>query len=351
MRLDDVDGGGRGHAVPSLCKMPSGRACQRPIRLKPCFCWENSQLQPETGRSGGGPKAGRECRHNALAGHGNVRNQAIGGFSRGSFQRSGARAEPQVPLRGVHKCFHNGNVATFMSPCRWDLPAVTHPSEREIADILVDFTNPLDIYVAGVSAPHMPANVLNQRVCAHGRGSSGVGGCGIAIRPAADRHAAAFRPPSRRSAGANGVSIVRSASELTPSIRQGQYRRAGRGPVARRARVGERIARSVGDEVRDDRPHRLLADRDRAREGPLQEVRHRVHREQGRELGRHPRLALDRRSAGDAHADRHADRLDDGPPRFAEEADGHPLDAEPQRPGDHAEGRVQGQGRRPIRRR
>ena len=61
--------------------------------------------------------------------------------------------------------------------------------------------------------------------------------------------------------------------------------------------------------------------------------------EQGRELGRHPRLALERRHPGDAHADRHADRLDDGPARLAEEADGHPLDAQPQRPVDHAEGR------------
>ena len=60
--------------------------------------------------------------------------------------------------------------------------------------------------------------------------------------------------------------------------------------------------------------------------------------EQGRELGGHPRLALQRRHPGDAHADRHADRLDDGPARLAEEADGHPLAAQPQRPGDHAEG-------------
>ena len=45
---------------------------------------------------------------------------------------------------------------------------------------------------------------------------------------------------------------------------------------------------------------------------------------------------------------RHADRLDDGPARLAEEADGHPLAAQPQRPGDHAEGGAQGQGRRPI---
>ena len=35
----------------------------------------------------------------------------------------------------------------------------------------------------------------------------------------------------------------------------------------------------------------------------------------------------------------HADRLDDGPARLAEEADGDPLDAEPQRPGDHADKR------------
>ena len=57
---------------------------------------------------------------------------------------------------------------------------------------------------------------------------------------------------------------------------------------------------------------------------------------QGRELGGHPRLALERRHPGDAHADRHADRVDDGPARLAEEADGHPVAAQPQRPGDHA---------------
>ena len=73
--------------------------------------------------------------------------------------------------------------------------------------------------------------------------------------------------------------------------------------------------------------------------------------EQGRELGGHPRLALERRHPGHAHAARHAHRLDDGPARLAEEADGHPLAAQPQRPGDHAEGRAQGQGRRPIPRR
>ena len=44
--------------------------------------------------------------------------------------------------------------------------------------------------------------------------------------------------------------------------------------------------------------------------------------EQGRELGGDPRLAVERRHPGHAHADRHADRVDDGPARLAEEADG-----------------------------
>ncbi len=36
-----------------------------------------------------------------------------------------------------------------------------------------------------------------------------------------------------------------------------------------------------------------------------------------------------------AHADRHAVRVDDGPGRLAGQADGHPVAAQPQRPGDH----------------
>src|SRR3954452_18107466 len=102
--------------------------------------------------------------------------------------------------------------------------------------------------------------------------SSGIGGDAIAIRLAADRHATVFRPPSRRSAGANGVPSVRRASEVTPPIRPGQYRRALRGPLARGAGVGERVARSVGDDVQDDRPHPLLADPDPPLEGLAQEL-------------------------------------------------------------------------------
>ena len=69
-----------------------------------------------------------------------------------------------------------------------------------------------------------------------------------------------------------------------------------------------------------------------------------LHRRQGRELGRHPRLAFQRRQPGHAHAHRHADRLDDGPARFAEETDDHSVAAQSQRPGHHAQGRVEGQG-------
>ena len=58
---------------------------------------------------------------------------------------------------------------------------------------------------------------------------------------------------------------------------------------------------------------------------------------QGRELGRHSRLALERRHPGDAHAARHADRVDHGSARLAQEADDHSLAAEPQRSGDHDE--------------
>ena len=73
--------------------------------------------------------------------------------------------------------------------------------------------------------------------------------------------------------------------------------------------------------------------------------------DQGRQLGGDPRLAVERRHPGDAHADRHADRVDDGPARLAEEADGDPVDAQPQRPVDHAR-RPRSRARsRPTRRR
>ena len=61
---------------------------------------------------------------------------------------------------------------------------------------------------------------------------------------------------------------------------------------------------------------------------------------EGRELGGHPRLSFERRHPSHAHAHRHADRLDDGSARFAEEADGHSVAAQSQRPGDHAEERA-----------
>ena len=55
-----------------------------------------------------------------------------------------------------------------------------------------------------------------------------------------------------------------------------------------------------------------------------------------------------RRQPGDAHADRHAARLDDGAGRLAGEADGHPVAAQPQRPGDHAQQQAEaGRRRRP----
>ena len=57
-----------------------------------------------------------------------------------------------------------------------------------------------------------------------------------------------------------------------------------------------------------------------------------------------------RREPGDAHADRHAARLDDGAGRLAGEADGHSVAAQPQRPGDHPEQQAEA-GRRARRRR
>ena len=76
------------------------------------------------------------------------------------------------------------------------------------------------------------------------------------------------------------------------------------------------------DALRHHRAHRLLADRDGARAGLLQEVRHQVDRLEGSVVGGHPRQAVARREPGDAHADRHADRLDDGAGGLAGEADG-----------------------------
>ena len=70
--------------------------------------------------------------------------------------------------------------------------------------------------------------------------------------------------------------------------------------------------------------------------GPLQEARHRVDDLEGGVVGGHPRPPHARREPGDAHALRDALRVDDGPPRLAEEADDHPVLPEPQRPGDHA---------------
>ena len=120
------------------------------------------------------------------------------------------------------------------------------------------------------------------------------------------------------------------SDSTTPRARRRPRRRRRPGVRRQQQRAGD--ARPA---LRHDRPHRLLADRDRAREGSLQEVRHQLHGHQGRELGSDPRLALQRRHSGDAHADRHADRLHHGPARRAEEADDHPLDAQSQRSGHH----------------
>ena len=83
-------------------------------------------------------------------------------------------------------------------------------SAPSVRDILVDFTNPLDIYVGDVCRTISATTLPHSTSCGCSAGSSGVGGDAIAIRLAADRHATVFRPPSRRSAGANGVPSVRT---------------------------------------------------------------------------------------------------------------------------------------------
>ena len=61
-------------------------------------------------------------------------------------------------------------------------------------------------------------------------------------------------------------------------------------------------------------------------------------------VGGHSRQAVDRREPGDAHAARHAVRVDDGAGGFAGEADGDSLAAESQRPGDHAQQQAEAGG-------
>ena len=72
MRLDDVDGGGRGHAVPPLCKMPSGRACQRQIRLETPVLLGKQRAAARTGRSGRRLQTRTRMSSGRAAGHGNV---------------------------------------------------------------------------------------------------------------------------------------------------------------------------------------------------------------------------------------------------------------------------------------
>ena len=71
--------------------------------------------------------------------------------------------------------------------------------------------------------------------------------------------------------------------------------------------------------------------------GILQEVRHRIDDREGGAWAA-IRESFARRQPSDAHAARHADRVDDGPARLAGEADGDSVAAQPQRPGDHAQG-------------
>ena len=99
------------------------------------------------------------------------------------------------------------------------------------------------------------------------------------------------------------------------------------------------------------RADRLLVDRHGARTGILQEVRNSI-----RSISKEASWAVirdkteARRKPGDAHADRHAVRLDDGAARLAGEADGHSVDAQSQRPGDHAQQQTEASGREDRRR-
>ena len=72
---------------------------------------------------------------------------------------------------------------------------------------------------------------------------------------------------------------------------------------------------------------------------------------EGRQLGGHPRLALQRRHPGHAHADRHAASRRRWACSARQEADGHSVAAQPQRPGHHAEERAARARCRTIRRR
>ena len=102
-------------------------------------------------------------------------------------------------------------------------------------------------------------------------------------------------------------------------------------------RVCRRLSRDENRPLRDDRPHRLRANRHGARARLLQEVRHRFDRFEGSVVGRHPRQDEPGRKPGHAHAPRHADRVDDGAGGIAGEADGDSVAAESQRSGDHAQ--------------
>src|SRR5207244_2253744 len=65
---------------------------------------------------------------------------------------------------------------------------------------------------------------------------------------------------------------------------------------------------------------------------------------EGRELGSHSRLTFERRFASHSHAAGNANRLDDGPAWFAEEADDRALVAEPKWSGNHPEGGLERKG-------
>ena len=112
-----------------------------------------------------------------------------------------------------------------------------------------------------------------------------------------------------------------------------------------RRRLRQRRAGDAGHPLRHHRADRLRADRHGPRARLLQEVRHQVDRLEGSVVGGDPRQAVARREPGDAHADRHAAGVDDGAGGVAGEADGDPVAAQPERPGDHAQQQAEG-GRR-----
>ncbi len=259
MRLDDVDGGGCGHADRSLCKMPSGRAYQPTIPSMLVILLGKTPESATARRPARRPAGERECCSRTLSPTEMCGISGSAGVSPRSFHCGGAWVDAGQPRSHGQECRRLGDVQTFVV-ANWQTgDGLAALSRRLFSDIHVDFTNVLDNCVA-VSCSR--SNAASRAQIKQLRRSVDAAlarlAVGLQYDPAASRHAPRRIGHIGRGS-AQGIPSVRSASELTPSIRQGQYRRARRGPFARRARLGEPVARSVGDEVRHDRADRLLA--------------------------------------------------------------------------------------------